>query len=71
MYIPVIRGISLILLAFVLPVTWQTRGFFACLSLRLIFMNHFIMPSVLNPPLMSFTFCNDKNCEAGHLSDDR
>jgi hypothetical protein len=66
MYILVTMGVAvMLLLAFVVPVTWQIRGFFACFPLGLMLLNHFVMPLVLNPRLMSFAFCNDKNCDSG------
>ena len=46
----------MIVLSYVVPVTWQIRGFFPCLPIGMGLASHFLLPLALNPQLMSFSF---------------
>ena len=57
MYFIVTLGIAMMLvLAYMVPVTWRITGFFPCLPLGLMLASHFVLPLALNPQLMSFSF---------------
>lgn len=47
---------GMVCMAYVVPVAWQIRGLTAVFPLALITANHFLLPTVLNPQLMTFTW---------------
>ncbi|KAF1931311.1 uncharacterized protein M421DRAFT_99174 [Didymella exigua CBS 183.55] len=47
---------GMICMAFVVPETWQIRSLIACFPMGLVITNHVLLPTVLNPQLMTFTW---------------
>ena len=47
---------GMICMAFVVPETWRINTLIACFPMGLVVTNHFLLPVVLNPQLMTFTW---------------